>query len=530
MGRALGHRGHRQRWAGPLLVGTAGFVVVLTTLLPLGELAFELVRAGMPGLHVLASSRPWWLLLRSLLLALTVTACTLVLGVPLGALFARARVPLRRILFGAHALPMLMPPFLSALGWFHLLGQRGMLGSEASSSVLFSVVGLVTILALTFTPVVTSLTALGVLAVDPSLEEAARLVARPLRVVTRILLPAAMPAVLLAALVVFALALSELGVPMFLRQEVYPATVFARLGGIDYAPGEAAALVLPLVPLALALLMVERRILGRRAFTVLGLRDRERTPLELGRLGAVAALVCILAASLSLLPVAALAIRAARGGGFTSVWSWMGSAPVNSLLIAGCAATVITAVGVVLGHALARETRGARLAAGVDGVALLGFFLPSAVLGVGLIAVWNRPSMLFLYGSIAVLVLGFVARYAVIGMRVFAAAVAQSSPSYEDAARIGGAGYARRLLRIVLPMHRRGVVAAWLVALVFCLRDLETAVLFYPPGGEPLTVRIFTLEANGPEAVVAALAVLHVGFTLLALLTGSSLLRVGGRA
>ena len=37
--------------------------------------------------------------------------------------------------------------------------------------------------------------------------------------------------------------------------------------------------------------------------------------------------------------------------------------------------------------------------------------------------------------------------------------------------------------------------------------------LFYPPGGEPLTVRIFTLEANGPEAVVSGLAAIHIGIT-----------------
>ena len=68
------------------------------------------------------------------------------------------------------------------------------------------------------------------------------------------------------------------------------------------------------------------------------------------------------------------------------------------------------------------------------------------------------------------------------------------------------AGYLRRLLGIVLPLHRRGLLGAFLLTFIFCLRDLETAVLFYPPGGEPRTVRLFTLEANGPESVVAALA------------------------
>jgi iron(III) transport system permease protein len=75
---------------------------------------------------------------------------------------------------------------------------------------------------------------------------------------------------------------------------------------------------------------------------------------------------------------------------------------------------------------------------------------------------------------------------------------------------------------VVLPLNARGVGFAWLLTLVFCLRDLETAVLFYPPGGEPLTVRIFTLEANGPEPIVAGLSVMHVGMTALVLALGSA--------
>jgi iron(III) transport system permease protein len=74
-------------------------------------------------------------------------------------------------------------------------------------------------------------------------------------------------------------------------------------------------------------------------------------------------------------------------------------------------------------------------------------------------------------------------------------------------------------------VNARGVAFAWLLALVFCLRDLESAVLFYPPGGEPLTVRLFTLEANGPTAVVAALAVTQIAMTAAALAFGAILLR-----
>ena len=110
-------------------------------------------------------------------------------------------------------------------------------------------------------------------------------------------------------------------------------------------------------------------------------------------------------------------------------------------------------------------------------------------------------------------------------MRTIAAAVAQGPVEHEQVAAVAGAGFARRLFRIVVPIHRRGLAGAWLLALVFCLRDLETAVLFYPPGREPLPVRIFTLEANGPESVVAALAVVQVALTATIVAAGAALLR-----
>jgi iron(III) transport system permease protein len=114
-------------------------------------------------------------------------------------------------------------------------------------------------------------------------------------------------------------------------------------------------------------------------------------------------------------------------------------------------------------------------------------------------------------------VIGFVARYTVVGVRAVASVVLQSPIHLEEAAAACGAGAGRRLVRIVLPVNARGVLFGWVLALVFCLRDLETAVLFYPAGREPLTVRLFTLEANGPPSVVAGLCVIQVAITLGAL-------------
>jgi iron(III) transport system ATP-binding protein len=252
----------------PILLAGAGVVLGVLALLPLASLGGELFRgeALRHAGEALSTPRTWLLFATSLEFAAAVTALSLAIGLPLGVLLGRSDLPCRGLALWLHAFPVFVPPFLLGLGWFHLFGRTGFAGSDATARLLFSWPGAVAVLAMALTPIVTSLVAVGLQGVDPSLEEAAVLVAGPGRAAARILLPLVRPAIALAALVVFSLAFSELGVPMFLRVSVYPAMVFSRLGGVDYAPGEAFALALPLFAVAVALLVFERRAAGRRSF------------------------------------------------------------------------------------------------------------------------------------------------------------------------------------------------------------------------------------------------------------------------
>ena len=508
----------------PLIFGLSAVALLGLSFLPLALLASDLfdVQGGLKTLAASLLSLPTLvLLLKTLGLAAAVTVTALVIGVPLGTLLGKTDILGGRGAFFLHAFPLFLPPFLLALGWFHLLGQGAPWGSPTSARLLFSSVGVIGTLGLAFSPVVTTLTALALRGVDPSYEEAARTVASPGRVVIRILWPLARPAIAFSALIVFALTLGEVGVPLFLRTRTYPAMVFSRLGGVIYAPGEAFSLLLPLFILALGLLALERRFIGRRAVSALGLRMHEtlRFPLGQWRLGASVAVWIV--ALVSVLPILSLALRASPSAFFSLGASALSSVS-HSLLSSLLAATLITGLGLILGHALARSRPAS---ASLDGLAMLAFITPATLLGVGLVETWNRSLTQGIYTSVAILVVGFVARYAILGIRMIASVMVLTSPHYEEAAAVSGAGYLRRMTRVVAPMHVRAIIATWLLALVFCLRDLETVVIFYPPGLEPLTVRIFTLEANGPEAQVAALSILQVGVTAAILVMGVILLR-----
>jgi iron(III) transport system permease protein len=486
------------------LVIVATAIVAVCGAVPLAMLAVDGI--GSDALGLLTSGTTWRLFGRSLVLATAVTAVALVIGVPAGLLLGRCDVIARRALLVVHVFPLFVPPLLLALGWFQL----------PHPDALFGVLGVVVVLGLAFAPIVTLLTVIGLDGVDPSLEEAARITASPARVAVRISLPLARSTIALGVLVVFALAFAELGVPMLLRVDVYPVAVFARLGGLDYAPGEAFVLGLPQLVIAGMLVAIERRWI-RAPLGGLAIR-RDRTTFALGRRRIAASLGCLAIAALGALPLIALATRADWSG----VWTWAAEPLRNSLVDGAIAATAMTACGLVLGHALARRDH---LARWIDAGSVLVFVTPAATLGAGLIAVWNRPATQAIYATSAIIVIGYVARYAVLAIRPIAAAIARTSPHLEEAAALAGAGYLGRLARIVVPIHARALAASWLLALVFCLRDVETAVLYYPAGSQTLPVQIFTLEANGAPGTVAALATLHVAVTAIVVGCGVMVIR-----
>ncbi len=82
-------------------------------------------------------------------------------------------------------------------------------------------------------------------------------------------------------------------------------------------------------------------------------------------------------------------------------------------------------------------------------------------------------------------------------------------------------------MQIVVPLSGRGLLAAWLLAYIFCVRDLGITMLVYPPGGDTLPVRTFTLMANGPPDLVAALCMLMVAATLFPLFAFAIVVRRG---
>jgi iron(III) transport system permease protein len=192
-----------------------------------------------------------------------------------------------------------------------------------------------------------------------------------------------------------------------------------------------------------------------------------------------------------------------------------GNSAVRSVAYAAASATILSVLGFFLAYLIHRRAiPGWRW---VDAGTLLLFTLPGTVIGLGFIGLWNRPSTNWVYATPAMLVGGYVAQYAVIGMRAMVAGFAQTPVHLEEAAEIAGAAWFQRVRGILVPLLSPSILVGWAVTFLFCLRDVTLPLLLAPPGYDTLTARTMTLAANGSPELIAALCLLLISLSMIPL-------------
>lgn len=459
---------------------------------------------------------------RSFLLALMVASLAVVAGVPLGVLLGKTDLPLRRTFTALFAMPFLIPPYVTAVAWFAVLGPRGLIGSmlppetvKHVSSAFFGIVGCTGVLCIAFMPIVILLT-IGCLAdINPRLEDAARLVSRWPGVLWRITLPLIARTILFATVLVFLLTLGEIGVPAYLRFPVYPAEILTQFAAF-YDFGAATAAAIPLLIITLVGLALEHSMLPSRVRALRAESAGTRAMIRLGswRLPLLGIVLAWAAVSI-VIPFSVLITQSSSFSTYAEAFARAGGSILRSMAFAAMGATLLTVLGFFWGYLI--RTRALPIWRSIDALGLFLFTLPGTVVGIGLIGLWNMPFTNFVYRTPAIIILGYLAQYAVIPTRMTAAILDRIPPSLEQAAQLAGANWFTILRRIVWPLIGQGLTAIWVVSYVFCLRDLGISIMVYPPGSDTLPVRIMTLMANGAPSLISALCVILIAIALLPL-------------
>lgn len=486
-------------------------LVVAGFALPLAFLAFETLARPVDAAGIVFSSRTLGPLIRSLTVAGAAALSAGVLGTAIAWLVTRTDVAGRRLWAATVPLPLVIPSFVGATALRFTFGAGGLVPFVPR---LNGFVGAWLALTLFTYPYVYLPVAARLRTLPGSLEDAARLLGSgPGRVFRKVLWPQVAPTAYAGSLLVFLYALSDFGAVSIMRYDTLTRAIFsARLA----APVTALSLGFVLAVIALAVAAAQRSTeRGRLVASSAGdgeLVRRARARRWLVMVPAAAVGVGLVA------PVAAFTVWWVRGtiagsGGasaFGETLLGLVRPAVNSA-IAGVAAALV-AVAVLLPVAFVAGRARSWLGRAATLTTSATFALPGVVVAFAIVFwIVRAPDFVFsLYQTFPVLIAAYVVHFGAQALQPMTVAVQALPESLTDAAGTLGAGPARRLRTIQIPLMAPGLGAAGGLILLSVLKELPATLLLAPIGYATLATKVWGAAEEGflAEAGAASLALI----------------------
>ncbi len=517
---------------GPALV--VAFALVALVAVPL----FELVRVAIESLEMTAPGSLVQPAVNTAMVGLGTAALTTVLGVMAALLTERSGVEGRNWLRIGILLPVLVPPFVSALSWIRAYGPSGLLDDSIGVELpgLFGLTGIVLVMAVNATPLAYLITVAALRTrAERDLETAARMSgAGPLTTLRTITAPLMAPALLSVGALTFVMGINAFGVPAFLGTPASFDTVTTRIYqdlSLSARPetfARAILLATGLVLAAIVLVSLAEIFLSRMAAV-----SRRAVPEGPGHFSPrprrfLTGLVWCVISLTTIFPLAALVLVAlTRAVGlaplpgnwtlanfFEALDSRLVAALGRSVLLGLLAATAAVFLGSLV---VAVRNRFGR-AAGI--VALATFAVPGSTLAVAVLLAYGSG----LRDTLMLILIAYVAKLWAVGHRSIAGSAGNLSPDLVYAARVSGASRITTIRTVVLPLLRPAFLGGWLLVFLFAFHELTMSSLLYGPGTDTLAVAILNLQQLGEVPVGSALAVI---LTLPLLIVAIPLLVVG---
>lgn len=494
----------------------------------------------------------------SFFLGAATTCVALAIALPLSLMADRFDFPFKRALTAVILVPMILPPFVGAIGLRQMFGQYGAFNAFLTNLGMLApgetidwlgrgqFWGVVAIQALNLYPILFLNLTAALANVDPAMEEAAaNLGCTGFRRFRRITLPLIMPGVFACGTIVFIFAFTELGTPLvFDYARVASVQIFYGIKEISGNPFPF-ALVVVMLACTLLLYTVSKPLFGRAQHAMTA---KATTSGGARGLRGMTAWFCTLSFAgvtvIALLPHLGVVIESFAEDWYRSILpnSWttrhyeaaLGhylTVPsiINSLKYASLSVALDIVLGLAIAYIIVRTRMPGRHV--LDALSMLPLAVPGLVLAFGYLAMTQpgRPfsaldpsqdPTLLLVIAYAVRRLPYVVRSAVAGLQ-------QTSETLEEAAQNLGCPPVRTLRRITFPLIAANVLAGGLLAFSFAMLEVsDSLILAQKQHDFPITKAIyelFMLIGDG-KFLAAALGVWAMAFLGLTIAVASKVL------
>ncbi|WP_455873420.1 ABC transporter permease [Rhizobium yanglingense] len=525
-------------WLFPLII----LVVLILSVLPLARLAVAGIAALANGgvSAVLADPALWSATYYTIVTAILGTVISLVIGCAFAFLLTLTDIRGKGLLSFLFVLPMMIPPQVTALAWVQMSGPSSPLLKAlhiapplGSPQPLYSVGGIALLYGVQHAPLVYLALRAGLMALPRDGVEAARLSgASSFRVFRDIILPLSLPGVIAGAAISFVSCTGNFGIPAILGipASIYtlPTLIFSKFSAFTSRTfGEVALLSAIIAIISVAGLAIQDRALRGRDYRVLGLSGATAT-FDLGGWKYLFApllwviLFFMLAAPFFALLAGALVpaygvpltFKTISFNAFHEVLFRQAvtrTAFVNSLSLAAGTAMCLLLVTVLSAYALTRRRDAVSRA--VSSLIEIPYSLPGIVIAVCFILVFAAPLPVLnitFYGTIWIILIAYLSSFFAVSLKPVVSAFHQLDPALEEAARLSGAGFFRRLRDIIVPLIAPAAGASVILVFLIACNELTISALLWSAGTQTLGVAIYNLDDSGSSDLASALSVLIV--------------------
>lgn len=482
------------------------------------------------------------ILANSVNLGLAVTLLTTVLSLPLAFLLVRYNFRGKGLLNGLILIPMVLPPFVGAIGMRQLLARFGSVNLLLLEMGVISQPidwlgggsfwGVVILEALHLYPIMYLNLAAALANVDPSLEEAAKnMGANSFRLFSTVTFPLMLPGYFAGAIIVFIWAFTDLGTPLvFEYREVIAVQIFNMVTDLHQNP-MGYAFVVAVIALTLFFFYLSKRILGGGRYEMLGRGHVSSAARPASPTMTVVAYAVVLGISaLALIPHLGVLLTSITQRWFLTVlptdYTFQFYKDVfshdlallsikNSLLLSSLSTIIDVVLGVTIAYLLARKRVPGRSV--LDALAMLPLALPGLVLAFGYVAAFSATPLDARINPVPLLVIAYAVRRLPYMVRAAYAGFQQTSVALEEAAINLGATPMKALFQITMPLVFANLIAGAVLAFSFAMLEVsDSLILASKESYYPITKAIYALLGRIADGPYIASAMGMLGLLLLA--------------
>jgi iron(III) transport system permease protein len=367
------------------------------------------------------------------------------------------------------------------------------------------------------------------------------------RTLMTVTLPLLRPVLVYAASVCLLLALGQFTAPLILGRREGITVITTRMfeATLQYPVdfNLIAAMGTPLILIALALVALQRRLIGnqdRFIGQVTATEDHARSR-WIGRLASTFVIsFSILSAVLPLLALVFVALSPYWSGtlsldnlttkNFTAVLSnnVFINSMTTSLWVSALGVLIVIPIGMLIALGIYNKEKLWRpIPPILDFIANLPLSLPAALLGFGyLFAFTDTP--IGLYGTRISFVIAYVTLMVPYSARYQLATLVALGRQTMDASRVSGAGPLRTFGRIILPLSRSGIASSAAIIFVLLIHEFGVSLLLRSPKVNVMSVVLFEQYDVGSYPQTAVIALVMTFITILGVM--GALIFGGSRA